>query len=488
MRSIYSLVLLFVVFCHDTTVQAAPVSWLDSAMHYVETLFKRQAFIDFDSFIKGVHNSSYDGFATTAVQNQTAFEEMKQHVQAKNDNEKTTKDTTKNKEDDYCDCIQLMQQPSVFALGLSHIEDPPLFVPPADFGANGTEAANISSPAPSILTLGLHDSFGNPVSCPDDSVPVQRLTLEKLTQYPSLAAYNWKPPVHVLTDGRSPLSKREAGTDRRSLSPALIEARDPARPYHVHAFAWDSQANTGSNSWLDLWSPPAEFSISQQWVIANVTGQKLQTVEGGWIVYKQRWGTNARLFTIYTADDYGPHSCYNHDCGTFTQVNSHWYLGGPWDRYSVYGGLQWGFEMQWQLYQGNWWLFLRGPADYEAVGYYPNKVFLGGPLGAGATDVVFGGEVANLTSTPANHFGPMGSAHFSEEGWTRAAYQNRIFRIMRDPHGANFGVWAVLKPILQTWTSCFTMGVTPWQSGGNWGTYMYFGGPGGDNSWNGLGT
>jgi hypothetical protein len=467
---------------HGHAVLGTPV-WLTTAVDFVGRLFQRGTFISFDDFLKQVQNSTYTDFAGSAVMNETAFDEMKQHILSMYGGVNTTNVTSFFLENEYCDCIQLMQQPSVYMLGLDHIEDPPLLVPPDVYSPNGTEAANISSMITPILDLGLRDQFGNPVTCPEGSVPVQRVTLERLTNFTTLDAFNWKPPVHIL-----PLSNASMPLIPRDLEPRL----DPSKPFHLHAFGWETQVNYGLNSFINVWSPAADFSLSQQWVVGNLTGHIFQSVEGGWAVYKPRWGTKSRLFTLYTADDYGKHSCWNHDCGTFTQTNHHWYLGGPFDHYSTYGGQQWGFEMQWQLYQGNWWLFLRGPGTYDPVGYYANKVFLGGQLGRYATDVITGGEVANISSKPAYHHGPMGSGYYAEEGWTHAAFQSNIFRIARNSvpgvNAPNYGVWTRLRMVLQTWTYCYTDII--WQSfqGGSWGTYMYFGGPGGDNCWNGVGS
>jgi hypothetical protein len=53
--------------------------------------------------------------------------------------------------------------------------------------------------------------------------------------------------------------------------------------------------------------------------------------------------------------------------------------------------------MQWKLYQDNWWLFLKGRGSYEAVGYYPTKIYNGGQLTRNATWAMFGGEVSRRT-------------------------------------------------------------------------------------------
>jgi hypothetical protein len=36
----------------------------------------------------------------------------------------------------------------------------------------------------------------------------------------------------------------------------------------------------------------------------------------------------------------------------------------------------------------------------------------------------------------------------------------------------------VLNPII-TNPACYSISITPWESGGSWGTYFYYGGPGG---------
>lgn len=114
---------------------------------------------------------------------------------------------------------------------------------------------------------------------------------------------------------------------------------------------------------------PNDFSISQQWYAAGWDAAR-QAVEGGWQVNEQKYHTKkAVLFIYFTPSNYGSGSCYNKDCEGFIQINSHWYLGGTWDHYSVIDGAQWGFEMQWKMYEGNWWLFLKGPGSYEALGY-----------------------------------------------------------------------------------------------------------------------
>jgi len=67
----------------------------------------------------------------------------------------------------------------------------------------------------------------------------------------------------------------------------------------------------------------------------------------------------------------------------------------------------------------------------------------------------------------------MGSGAFASAGWQQAAYQHNLFYI--DTSGT--GVSSSLTPVTQS-STCYSIDVTP-SSGGSWGSYIYFGGPGG---------
>ena len=120
-------------------------------------------------------------------------------------------------------------------------------------------------------------------------------------------------------------------------------------------------------------------------------------------------------------------------------------------------------------------MFLRGAGEYEAVGYYPAKIYKGGPITKRADYAKWGGGVAKDEK---GVFGEMGSGHFPPEGFGKAAYQNTIFTIPRDESGGT-GVWANLASLHITRASCYDIKTTPASSGGTWGSYFYFGGPGG---------
>jgi hypothetical protein len=71
----------------------------------------------------------------------------------------------------------------------------------------------------------------------------------------------------------------------------------------------------------------------------------------------------------------------------------------------------------------------------------------------------------------------MGSGEHANAGWQHAAFQKSIFYIPRDEDNGT-GVWASLTTM--STPSCYSIDLVPSSEGGNWGTYLYFGGPGGN--------
>ena len=426
-------------------VNAAPASgFFDSITDIVRRTFYPDKGVCFSSFLDDVKKATYDKYKHTNVSDEAAFQGMREHVLLMYSGVKQTSRISHFVLDDiYGDCIPIMEQPSVHLLKLDRLEAPPVTAN----GTNTTTPDDSVKGAPSILTLKLKDRYGNPIQCAKDTAPMQRLTLESLTRFSNLTEFFRK----ARDESDSKLSKRDSA--------------------HSYARTIDTVTNFGGNSWLNLWNPNSYFSISQHWYVVNTPHQ---TVEGGWTVNHEKWDGKARLFIYWTPDDYAT-GCWNRDCVGFVQTNGNWYLGGPWNHYSTYNGDQWGFEMQWKLYKGNWWLFLRGPGAYEAVGYYPAKVYNNGPITKHADYAKWGGEVAHNTD---GTWGEMGSGHFPPEGFRKAAYQKTIFTIPRDEDGG-YGVWAALSSLHITKAACYDIKTTPAASGGSWGSHFFFGGPGG---------
>jgi hypothetical protein len=405
--------------------------------------------------IRSARYADYEGRVGERVESAKAFEEMKKYLLERYEGVEGVSSFIRD--GTYVDCIKIESQPSVRQQRIREIAKPP--------GSSGFEEGNRKAEAgqyhyaESPLKLGLKDQFGNPVSCREGTIPMQRITLETLVRFPTLREFQSKVP-----------RGRGVPTPRRKDSQLLPDWEKT----HLHAYGSEVVTNYGGNSWLDLWNPSGDFTLSQHWYTGGASGNT-QTVEGGWVVDPDKYGTSkAVLFIYWTADDYQTTGCYNLDCSGFVQTNSNWYLGGTWDNYSSTGDGQWGFELQWKLYSGNWWLFLKGPGNYEAVGYYPTSLYNGGQLASNATSIIYGGEVARKVG---DVWPQMGSGAQANAGWQYAAYQNTIFYIPKDMDGG-VGVWASLTTTDEALASCYTVDYVSAASGSSWGSYIYFGGPG----------
>jgi hypothetical protein len=416
-------------------------------------------FVSFDEFLANVKSARFEQYANrrdSRVKDAESFEEMRRHVLYMYDGVKQV--SSFRSEDAYADCITIESQPSIRHLGIREIARAPtssVLVRYSDGRVPGEKRY-----VDSIMKLGLKDRFGNPIECKPGTIPMQRITLETMTHFRTLRDFLAKNPVNFkgpFIDGREP------------------EFRPDWDSTHLHAYGGQSVDNFGGNSWLNLWNPKGDFTLSQHWYTGG-TGSSNQTVEGGWMVEQDKYNTtNAVLFIYWTADNYKSTGCYNLDCTGFVQTNHNWYLGGTWNHYSATGGDQWGFEMQWKLYNGNWWLFLKGPGNYEAVGYYPTSIYNGGQMSKKATWLGYGGET---TRKIGDDWPQMGSGELAATGWQHAAFQNTIFYIARDEDDG-VGVWADLSTTVESLLTCYTISYVGASSGGNWGTYFFFGGPGG---------
>lgn len=237
---------------------------------------------------------------------------------------------------------------------------------------------------------------------------------------------------------------------------------------HRYAAARQIVDNKGGDSRLSVWKPNGYFSLSQHWY-ASGSGASTQTVEGGWKVFNPRGGSSdPELFIYYTPDNYAT-GCYNLDCAAFVQVNNSWVLGGRVAPQSTIDGTQYIIRMQWQLFEGNWWLFLQGTGAYVPVGYYPGSLYgERGQMTRHAERITYGGETVGDASDVA---GKMGSGRMANEGWRKAAYQRTIYYIDTSLNSH----WANLTEIEPT-PACYTIDINN-NSGNAWGTYIYFGGP-----------
>ncbi|EDR02747.1 uncharacterized protein LACBIDRAFT_307948 [Laccaria bicolor S238N-H82] len=417
--------------------------------------------VTFDQFLATVKAASFPQWKDSAVDDEQSFAQIKAHILDMYSGVGNVAHSFLH-DGRYADCIDINRQPSLADRLLATAPEAPPSPPPVS-SSGGPKGSG--TPAVSPLTQNLKDPFGNDISCPDGTIPFARLTLERITTYPTLTAFFAK-------------STNGAGQALSARGVEELESRGPsAQEPHLYAYSYQPVTNYGGHSWLNLWSPVGDFSISQQWYVGG-SGASTQTVEGGWIVYPQKFSAQAVLFIFYTPDDYST-GCYNLECKGFVQINNNWQLGGTFGQYSVTGGVQKGVDLQWYFYQGNWWLYLRGAGAYDAVGYYPGSIYNGGQLTKSAQLIEYGGEVLRFTTAVA--WPQMGSGMFPDKGFEQAAYQNAIFYSPPDVNGsASPTVWSDLTKAVIGSRSCWDINITESAQGGDWGTFFFFGGPGGD--------
>ncbi|KAH7683435.1 Neprosin domain-containing protein, partial [Dioscorea alata] len=132
--------------------------------------------------------------------------------------------------------------------------------------------------------------------------------------------------------------------------------------------------------------------------------------------------TKTHFFALWTTDGYKKTICYNHGCPTFVSLNpSEFGLGSVIEKVSTYNGEQVDItiKIRRDKASGNWWLSY-GPSgshrDLIPIGYWKGSIFTG--LADNASIILWGGR----TSYAENMKGPpMGSGHFSTEGYGKAA-------------------------------------------------------------------
>jgi hypothetical protein len=270
---------------------------------------------------------------------------------------------------------------------------------------------------------------------------MRRLTLDLLSKFSSLAAFFSKRPEQLGGQGYAA---------------------------HQHAFSQQATGNYGGGSILNIWDPSGDFTLSQQWYIG---ADYNQTCEVGWVHEPQRWGNTSVLFIYFTNNNYAPGSgCYNLDCAGFVQIDHSVALGTPLPEYSKFGDDQQEVQIIVELIEGDWWVYAFG----KYVGYYPTSVYHGGFMASGAKYSTFGGET--LAITDLNEWPQMGSGRWPQEGFKYAAYQRNISYVKTD--GSRQEIWSTLKCSTED-STCYNIVCTDYFDGSNWGSYFFYGGPGG---------
>jgi hypothetical protein len=338
------------------------------------------------------------------------------------------------------------------------------------------------------------------------------------------------------------LPEPEDGAARSLLHHHHHQHPDPARPKPDPKIPLDAQAPTphwyanvdqsvnaayGTSCILSVNTPsvdhPADFALLELSLMrvsgasrparAAPSNSNSQTVEAGWHVCPLAYGGDkgTHLFSYFTTTGYSPVTQnevggYNATCSGWVQVAGDVTPGIGLANVSVEGGAQIELAMAWQLHNGNFWLFVKD----HWIGYYPARLFVTNPLlPAPPNDdpsgtladhgdcVSFFGEVADsvdLTAASSPTTTDMGSGQFADMRWARSAYiHNMEYQATpstdggQGPPGGNPGTSGAGGGQM----TAFGGGVNDFHydpsrysveshvgSGGNWGSYVWLGGPG----------
>ncbi|MGW2228435.1 neprosin family prolyl endopeptidase [Streptomyces formicae] len=291
-------------------------------------------------------------------------------------------------------------------------------------------------------------------NAPAGTASLYRTTLSGLCRFPNLAAS----------------SVKERPLDLAAPAGAVAPEAALGKRY---ATGEQNMPCLGGASRVNVWNPFAAASnqstFSQQWYYAGLDGPVLQTVECGWHVDITRYGNATPHFFVfstrrgYAAGD----SFYNEDGRVFQPVANPYVRPGAPLAVSQSGGTQVEYKMGFYFTNNAWWLYF----DDHPIGCYPAAWFNNGPMATGATRAKFGGEVGTLIA----QWPPMGSGRHASAGFGQAAYQ-RLATVNPVSGGA---VHATLSDAGSVSGPCYSLQITN-NSGSDWGSYLFFGGPGGD--------
>lgn len=246
---------------------------------------------------------------------------------------------------------------------------------------------------------------------------------------------------------------------------------------HWYVSSTQYVANIGGSAAFSIFKAfvnnKADFSLLQT-AVTHSSSNGIQTLEAGWINYPNQVSA-PHLFTYYTTNGYKSQGNgvggWNRDVSGWVQYDTLIFPGTVFSPNNVDGntGAQYEIQIQYLLYQGNWWLWVRD----RWIGYYPASLFSahtsGVTLATGSDSIYYYGEIYQsegpVTTTD------MGSGEFAEKGFGRSAYiHNMVYFDSTGTHDYTAGFW---DSDSKKWDHRNVV-----SSGTNWGSYVYLGGPG----------
>ncbi|KAJ7537315.1 hypothetical protein O6H91_11G000900 [Diphasiastrum complanatum] len=289
-------------------------------------------------------------------------------------------------------------------------------------------------------------------------------------------------------EGCIPVQRRDPKQPllRKYQTPTLSGQGTP-HEYAVVGMPSSKGAYQGSGAVLSvnapvIGDPASEFSLSQLWVVAGqYDNNSLNTAEVGWQVYPSQHPSDnplaPHLFVYWTADAYKSTGCYNLGCAGFVQTNNNWVLGGtlsPYTTLDAHANNEDEISLV-VLYDSTipgWWLSISD----TTIGYWPSSLYT--TLQASADLLQWGGEIFPSATTVGHTTTAMGSGAFPIEGYPVTAYQRNVTYA----NSPNTFFDATLEIQGVTNANCYNSSIEQGDFGSSWGSYFFFGGPGGGNA------
>jgi hypothetical protein len=335
---------------------------------------------------------------------------------------------------------------------------------------------------------------------PEGTVPIPR---------PSFRYADFKVPLKEF------LVKRGPPPTSRILQKAELTVLDdtipPPPPPHWYASTQEAAENYGCQGQFSCFAPSVDkvtdFSLIQLGTICRNGARRddrpndidnRQTLEAGLQRYPQLYGDdNMHVFTYFTTVGYHPVEAdnvggYNKRYQGWKQYDRDVFPGCTFTPFSVHGGDQYKIWLVYQLWRGDWWFWCQD----RWLGYYPGSLFISNPSLSAAADpsttaadhcdiVGFWGEVYDSADTPPGTeltTTDMGSGEFAQKHWRHSGYiHNALYQadVSKEPDGIDnsdtdyngVSYAYVSDPTRYSLEGRYT-------GGGNWGNYMWLGGPG----------
>jgi hypothetical protein len=409
----------------------------------------------FASFLESAASATYDEFKSfpgSQVTSSEAFEEMRKYLLDLYKGVYVVASFVQEN-GQVIDCFPAAEHPAAKRWGEDALRAAPASQPaPASHGSKPPSFVSPAIEAISDPAARTRDQDGLEIRSkyPPGTLPMYRTTLQQLSRFKNLAAFCGKEsPGKVFSPTESTLNKRYATGEQ-------------------------DVACLGGASKVNVWKPFATPSFqeiySQQRYLAGQDGTLLQTVECGWHVdYARYHDSEAHLFVYTTRQTYATgHSFWNEDGGVYVPLAGNVVRPGAPLVASQTDGTQTEYQMGFYLNNGAWFFYFQG----QPVGFYPLAWFNNGPLATGATRIRFGGEVGTGMSL----WPPMGSGRFAMDGFGKAAYQRAALAYPT----AGGALSANLAVAGSTTGSRYTVDITN-STTTDWGTILFFGGPGGNS-------